>query len=66
MKVPFSTADFLDRAALCYPQRIGVVDEPGEFQDGGLGRLTYGDLASRSAAISSTSSPCREAGPSPL
>ena len=51
MKVPFSTSDFLDRAALCYPDRIGVVDEPGESQDGGLGRVTYRDLAARAAAL---------------
>ena len=28
MKVPFTTADFLDRAAAVYPLRTGVVDEP--------------------------------------
>ena len=47
MKVPFTTADFCDRAELCYGDRIGVVDEPGPFQDGGLGSLTYGALAGR-------------------
>ncbi len=51
MKVPFTTADFLDRAELCYPHRIGVVDEPGEFQDGGLGSLTYAALAARARAL---------------
>lgn len=51
MKVPFSTADFLDRAAEVYPLRTGVVDEPGDAQDGGLGRVTYGDLAQRAASI---------------
>ncbi|MGN6242079.1 MAG: AMP-binding protein [Motilibacteraceae bacterium] len=51
MKVPFSTADFLDRAAAVYPLRTGVVDEPGDFQDGGLGTVTYGDLAQRAASI---------------
>ncbi|MCW2726978.1 MAG: AMP-dependent synthetase and ligase [Frankiales bacterium] len=51
MKVHFSTADFLDRAALCYPTRLGVVDEPGPFQDGGLGRLTYRDFAARATAM---------------
>ena len=29
MKVPFTTADFLDRAVAVYPLRTGVVDEPG-------------------------------------
>ncbi|MCU1591680.1 MAG: AMP-dependent synthetase, partial [Frankiales bacterium] len=51
MKVPFSTSDFLDRAELCYPDRVGVVDEPGSCQDGGLGSLTYGALAERVRAM---------------
>jgi len=51
MKVPFTTADFLDRAELCYPRRLGVVDEPGDHQVGGLGSLTYADLAVRSRAM---------------
>ncbi|MCU1586894.1 MAG: AMP-dependent synthetase, partial [Frankiales bacterium] len=52
MKVPFNTADFLDRAELCYGDRIGVVDEAGEFQDGGLGSLTFRELAGRARAMS--------------
>ncbi len=51
MKVPFTTADFLDRAEQVYPLRTGVVDEPGAFQDGGLGSLTYGELAGRARAM---------------
>jgi fatty-acyl-CoA synthase len=51
MKVPFTTADFLDRAAQVYPQRTGVVDEPPPFQDGGLGTLTYAALADRARAL---------------
>jgi fatty-acyl-CoA synthase len=51
VKVPFTTSDFLDRAAQCYPQRTGVVDEPGEFQDGGLGTLSYAQLADRARAM---------------
>lgn len=51
MKVPLTTTDFIDRAAAVYPLRTGVVDEPGEPQDGGLGSPTYGELASRAAAI---------------
>ncbi|MCW2499696.1 MAG: AMP-dependent synthetase and ligase [Frankiales bacterium] len=51
MKVPFTTADFLARAELAYPHRTGVVDEPGPFQDGGLGTLTYGGLAERARAL---------------
>ena len=51
MKVPFTTADFLDRAEQVYPRRTGVVDEPGDFQDGGLGSLTYEALAGRARAM---------------
>ena len=51
MKVPFSTTDFLDRAAQCYPLRTGVVDEPAPAQDGGLGSLTYGQLHERARAM---------------
>ncbi len=51
MKVPFTTADFLDRAEQCYPLRSGVVDEPGPTQDGGLGTVTYADLAARARAL---------------
>jgi fatty-acyl-CoA synthase len=51
MKVPMTTADFLDRAEQVYPLRSGVVDEPGDFQDGGLGTVTYGGLAERARAI---------------
>ncbi|MDX6218306.1 MAG: hypothetical protein QOG99_3890 [Frankiales bacterium] len=51
MKVPFTTSDFLDRAELAYGSRVGVVDEPGEFQDGGLGSVTYGELARRTRAL---------------
>ena len=51
MKVPFSTADFLSRAELCYGNRVGVVDEPGDAQDGGLGSVTYAALAERARAL---------------
>jgi acyl-CoA synthetase (AMP-forming)/AMP-acid ligase II len=51
MKVPFTPADFLDRAEQCYPQRTGVVDEPGEPQDGGGGRMTYAGLADHVRAL---------------
>ncbi len=53
MKVPFTTADFLDRAAAVYPLRTGVVDEPGQYQDGGLGSLTYEQLAARARGLGS-------------
>ncbi|HEV2363498.1 MAG TPA: AMP-binding protein [Caulobacteraceae bacterium] len=51
MRVPLSTIDFLRRAELCYGERAGLIDEPGEFQDGGLGSLTYAQLADRGRAI---------------
>ena len=51
MKVPFTTADFLDRAAAVYPLRTGAVDEPGPYQDGGLGSLTYAQLAERASGL---------------
>ena len=51
MKVPFTTTDFLARAAQCYPLRTGVVDEPAPAQDGGLGSLTYGQLHERARAL---------------
>ncbi len=52
MKVPFTTADFLARAELCYPRRLGVVDEPGGAQDGGRGSQTYAAFAERTRALS--------------
>ena len=51
MKVPFTTADFLDRAVAVYPSRTAVVDEPGDHQDGGLGSPTCAELAARAAAL---------------
>ncbi len=45
MKVPFSVKDYLDRAAAVYPDRVGVVDEPGA--EGALGELTYGSFERR-------------------
>ncbi len=51
MKVPLTTADFLDRGALVYGQRVGVVDEPGPAQDGGLERLSYAEVAERARAM---------------
>jgi len=51
MRVPLVTSDFLDRAAFCYGRRTGVVDEPEPFQDGGLGSLTYAELADRAASL---------------
>ena len=44
MRVPLTIADQLERAALVYPERVGVVDEP-DPPGGGLGTLTYGRIA---------------------
>jgi acyl-CoA synthetase (AMP-forming)/AMP-acid ligase II len=41
--------DFLDRGAFVFPDRELVVDEPGTA--GSLGRLTFADVARRSAAL---------------
>ena len=52
MLVPFSVADFIDRAVQVYGERIGVVDEPDQPAPS-LGDLTYarvGELARRQAA----------------
>ncbi len=52
MLVPFSVADFIDRAVQVYGDRTGVVDEPDQPAPS-LGDLTYrqvGDLARRQAA----------------
>ena len=52
MLVPLTVSDFIDRAALVYPDRVAVVDEPGVA--GALGRLTYGSLAARAAGMAVT------------
>lgn len=44
MRVPLTVADQIERAALVYPDRIGIVDEP-DPPGGGLGALTYGRVA---------------------
>ncbi|MGO9912501.1 MAG: AMP-binding protein, partial [Acidimicrobiales bacterium] len=49
MFVPLTISDFLDRAALVYPDRVAVVDEPGT--PGSYGRLTYGQLAARARGM---------------
>ena len=54
MLVPFSVADFIDRAVQVYGERTGVVDEPDQpARRSACGELTYaqvGDLARRQAA----------------
>ncbi len=52
MIVPFSAADFLDRALAVYAERIGIVDEPDQPAVS-LGEVTYarvGELARAQAA----------------
>ncbi|KAA0085595.1 long-chain-fatty-acid--CoA ligase [Mycolicibacterium sp. P9-64] len=52
MIVPFSVADFIDRAVQVYGQRVGVIDEPDQPATS-LGDLTYarfGELVRRQAA----------------
>jgi acyl-CoA synthetase (AMP-forming)/AMP-acid ligase II len=44
MRVPLTIADFLERAALVYPDRVGVVDEPDQ-PAASWGELTYGRVA---------------------
>ncbi len=45
MKVPFTVADFLDRAVNVYGNRVAVVDEPDAV--GSLGSLTYQEMGTR-------------------
>jgi acyl-CoA synthetase (AMP-forming)/AMP-acid ligase II len=49
MNVPLTIGEFLERAALVYGDRVGVVDEPDVT--GSLGRLTYGELHDRARAM---------------
>jgi acyl-CoA synthetase (AMP-forming)/AMP-acid ligase II len=49
MRVPLTVSDFVDRAEFVYPDRVGVVDEPGV--PGSLGRLTYGEIAARARGM---------------
>ena len=46
MKVPLTVADYLRRAELVYPDRIGVVDEPDQ-PAASWGALTYREVAER-------------------
>ena len=51
MKVALTVSDFIDRAALCFPDRVAVVDEPDV--PGSLGSLTYADVAARARGMAS-------------
>ncbi len=49
MQVPLTIRDFLDRAALVYPDRAGFVDEPDQPADS-WGSVTYAEMAKRAKA----------------
>ncbi len=48
--MPLTVADFIDRAELVFPDRLGVVDEPSP-PGGSLGSLTYGRMARRARGM---------------
>jgi fatty-acyl-CoA synthase len=50
MKVPLSVNDFIRRAELLYPDRIGIVDEPDQPAES-WGSLTYREVAERARAM---------------
>ncbi len=50
MKVPLIVNDFLRRAELVYPDRVGIVDEPDQPAES-WGSLTYGEVAARARAL---------------
>jgi len=50
MRVPLTVNDFLRRAELIYPQRIGIVDEPDQPAES-WGALTYAQVAERARAM---------------
>ncbi len=50
MRIPFSSGEFLQRAAAVYPDRVGIVDEPDQPAKS-LDSLTYGEAARRARAM---------------
>lgn len=62
MQVPLTIRDFLDHAALVYPDRAGFVDEPDQPADS-WGSVTYAEMAKRAKARPrrSTASACHRA-----
>jgi acyl-CoA synthetase (AMP-forming)/AMP-acid ligase II len=50
MKVPLTVNDFIDRAELLYPDRIGIVDEPDQPAES-WSSLTYREVAERARAM---------------
>ena len=49
MRVPLTVGDFLERAALVYPERAAVIDEPGTT--GSWEAITYGQLEARARGM---------------
>ena len=56
MKVALTVNDFLRRAELVYPKRIGIVDEPDQPAES-WGTLTYAQVAQRARAIAAGRGP---------
>ena len=50
--VAMTIGQFLDRAALIYPDRVAFIDEPGV--QGNLGTLTYAEMKHRSDGLAAT------------
>lgn len=50
MRVPLTVKDFLRRAELLYPDRVGIVDEPDQPAES-WGSLTYREVAHRARAM---------------
>ncbi|CAN5719835.1 AMP-binding protein [soil metagenome] len=50
MKVPLAANDFIDRADLLYPDRVGIVDEPDQPAES-WGSVTFRDVAARVRAL---------------
>jgi acyl-CoA synthetase (AMP-forming)/AMP-acid ligase II len=49
MRVPVTIGDFIDRAAVVYPERTALIDEPGT--PGSLGVITYRELHARARGM---------------
>ena len=50
MQVPLTVRDFLDRAAIVYPERTGFVDEPDQVATS-WNDVTYSEMAARATAM---------------
>jgi acyl-CoA synthetase (AMP-forming)/AMP-acid ligase II len=53
VEVPLTVTDFLERAETVFPDREAVVDEP-DPPGGGLGRITYRELAAMARSLAVT------------